>query len=85
MKSILDELFYSALENVTLPQNTEYAQKSERAYKALHATCTDEQKRLLLSFDDIKNERYNEQEKFFYVLGFQQGVKLLLEIYQKIF
>ena len=42
MKSILDELFYSALENVTLPQNTEYAQKSERAYKALQATCTDD-------------------------------------------
>lgn len=80
MESIIEKLFYDALEKPIKEENLEMKQKENEIYEKIKGLLNDEQKNLLLDFDDIKSERCLRKEKYFYTLGFQAGAQTVLEI-----
>ena len=80
MQSIIEKLFYEAIEKPINNNETKVSKEEITIYEELKKSLTDEQKNLLLRFDDLKNKRYIEEEKEFYVLGFQTGAQALMEI-----
>lgn len=80
MKSIIENLFYSEIERDTSPKENKLNKDESEIYEKLRSGLTDEQKVLLLEFDDLKNERHLEDEKELYILGFRMGAQALMEI-----
>ena len=80
MKSIIEKLFYDEIEQNTLPKENKLSKDENEIFEKLRSGLTDEQKSLLLEFDDLKNERLLEDEKELYILGFRTGAKALMEI-----
>ena len=79
MQSIIEKLFYETVE-LPAPRKEKVNTKINEVCERLRSGLTDEQKALLLEFDDLKNESFLEEEKTFYTMGFQAGVQTLLEI-----
>ena len=80
MQSIIEKLFYETIEKPINKEETKVSKEEITIYEELRKSLTDEQKNLLLQFDDLKNERRLEEEKELYVLGFQMGARALMEI-----
>ena len=70
MKSIIEKLFYDEIEQNTFPKENKLSKDENEIFEKLRSGLTDEQKSLLLEFDDLKNERLLEDEKELYILGF---------------
>jgi DNA replication initiation complex subunit (GINS family) len=68
MKSIIEKLFYDEIEQNTLPKENKLSKDENEIFEKLRSGLTDEQKSLLLEFDDLKNERLLEDEKELYIL-----------------
>ena len=80
MKSIIEKLFYDEIEQNTFPKENKLSKDENEIFEKLRSGLTDEQKSLLIEFDDLKNERLLEDEKELYILGFWTGAKALMEI-----
>lgn len=80
MKSIIETLFYDTIERPLKNEETKISAEESKAYEILRENLTNEQKKLFLKYDDIKNERHLAEEKDIYLLGFQTGAQTLLEM-----
>ena len=52
MKSIIEKLFYDEIEQNTLPKENKLSKDENEIFVKLRSGLTDEQKSLLLEFDD---------------------------------
>ena len=80
MQSIIETLFYDTVESPKNKEKERISAEETKTYEELSKSLTNEQKQLLITLDDLKNEHHLEQEKDYFTLGFQAGAQALLEM-----
>lgn len=82
MENILDKLYNLHIKTETYPFGLPNSEKTKEEWNIYYCLCENlskENKELFLKYNDLQNERRNEELKYIYESGFKTAIKFVIE------